>query len=127
MPRAETVYTQAEMEMQVSIARVETLVSMGREDFLDHKTEDDKNFSSLHKANRAIIKHIDEAPARMMECRTTLETDLTAKMNRRFVDKNEFMMYTSKFKWVVAGATILATILAWIAHFALDIIKVTGG
>jgi len=120
---AEKVYSQAEMEMQVSIARVETLVSMGREDFLDHKADDDKNFSELHESNKTIIKHIDEAPVKMMECRATLEKDMTVKMGKRFVDKNEFILYTSKFKWIMGGATILATILAGLAHFIMDLIK----
>jgi len=123
----EKVYSQAEMEMQVSIARVETLLSVSRDDFLEHKIEDEKNFGELHSANRRILKHIDESPVKMMECKTALEKDLTIKMHSRFVDKNEFILFTAKFKWTMAGAILLATILGWAANFGLSLIKLSGG
>ena len=119
----EKVYSQSEMEMQVSIARVETLISVSRDDFNVHKIDDEKNFDEIHKANRVILKHIDEEPARMMSCKSELEEDISEKVNKGFVNKDEFVLYTSKFKWIMGSATILATILAWIAHLTMDLIK----
>jgi len=122
----EVSYTKAEMETQVAIARVETLVSVTRDDFNEHKLDDERNFGELFKASRDISKKIDTIPKTLIECRDDLKTEIHTEMNQHFVSQLDFQVFTTKVFWAIIGGTSMASVIGWVLSIWYTSVKLTG-
>ena len=101
------------MEMQVSMGRVETLISITRDDFTEHKAEDERNFGQLFRATREISHKLDTLPQVISECRDEMERDLHSEIKESYVSLADYRVFTTKIIWAIIGGTTVASIVVW--------------
>lgn len=119
-------YTKAEMETQVAIARVETLVSVTRDDFIDHKADDERNFGEIFEATRNVGVKIDAIPGKILQCRDDLKVEIHSEMTQHFVSQIDFKVFTTQVIWAIIGGTSIASVIAWGLSIAYTTTKLVG-
>ena len=120
-------YTKAELETQVSLARVETLISVTRDDFVEHKADDERNFGEIFKSTREISSKIDKIPKTIVDCRDELKTEIHDEISEHFVSLIDFKVFTTKVIWAIVGGTTCASLIAWALSVLYTATKITTG
>ena len=115
------------MESQVSMGRVETMLSMHREDFLDHSAKDERIFGELFTLSRKIEDDVLAIPEKMSKCRTELKDEVIEDMKENFVSKPAFDLFTTKIVYAIVGGVSVAGIIQWILSNYISASTIAGG
>jgi len=115
------------METQISMGRVETMLSMHREDFLDHSAKDERIFGELFTLSRKIEDDVLSIPEKMSKCRIELKGEVIEDMKENFVSKPEFDLFTTKIVYAIVGGVSVAGIIQWILSNYINASAIAGG
>lgn len=122
----EDMVSREHMENMISMARVETMLSGHREDFLEHSAKDDKSFNELYTISREVKKEIGQIPQKMSECRQELKIEVVDDIKENFVSKASFDIFTTKIVYSILGGIGIAGVIQWVLSNYISVSKIAG-
>jgi len=115
------------METQVSLARVQAVLDVHRDDFLTHATDDKSTFNEIFSMQRAIREELHEIPKKITSCRDQIENKIHQDIKENFVTKNEFDRFSNKITYTLSGIVLFGIFVTWILTNISNIHKIFGG
>lgn len=123
MPNEEKTHTKGEVDILISLARVETMQCMTADSFNEHKKEDTEQFERIYKSLEHIDEDVNKIPERMLQCKEKLKTEVLVQSRSEFTTITNFEIFKTKIITWGMAVGIIAGIVAKLIDWVL---KLTG-
>lgn len=118
--------TREQMEINIALTRVETLLAVHRDDFLEHAKRDDETFTELFNLSRNIHEEVHNIPSKITACSEELEKRIHKDMENSFVSKEVYAKFTNRITYTLSGIMLFGVFLTWVISVFVDVTKLTG-
>lgn len=118
--REDVRHTDSYVKIIELLARLQERQELLKNEFSDHKKEDDKHFGDLFNATRDIKDDIAELPEKLTNCGSKIKDEIMEDVKDNYVKDTDFKVFVTEVK---TGTTVTVSIMSAVIIIANIVIN----